>query len=62
MVERSGEGGMGVAKDVTTLSAVVAASEVAESALASRVVADSRLGIRLQKHYVSRQKNEGNNV
>jgi hypothetical protein len=47
MVKRSSKGGMGVAKDVATLSTVMAASEVAESALASRVVADSRLGIRL---------------
>lgn len=47
MVERSSKGGVGVAKDVATLSAVVAASEVAEGALASRVVTDSRFGIGL---------------
>jgi hypothetical protein len=38
---------MRVAEDVTTLSAVVAASEVAESSLASRVVTDGGFGIRL---------------
>jgi hypothetical protein len=53
MVKRSSKGGMGVAKDVATLSTVMAASEVAESALASRVVTDSRFGIRLQKYHVS---------
>lgn len=53
MVKGSNEGGVRVAKDVATLSAVVAASEVAESTFASRVVADSGFGIRLQKYYVS---------
>jgi hypothetical protein len=47
MIKWSSEGGMGVAKDVATLSAVMATSEVAESTLASRVVADSGFGIRL---------------
>jgi hypothetical protein len=50
VVERSRIGGMRVAEDVTTLSAVVAASEVAESSLASRVVTDGGFGIRLQSN------------
>lgn len=53
MVERSGVCGMRVAEDVTALSAVVAASEVAESSLASRVVTDGGFRIGLQKTYVS---------
>jgi hypothetical protein len=47
MVEGSGEGRMRVTKDVATLPAVVAASKVAKSSLASRVVADSGFGIGL---------------
>jgi hypothetical protein len=47
VVERSGICGMRVAEDVTALSTVVAASEVAESSLASRVVTDGgfRIGL-----------------
>lgn len=63
MVERSGEGRMRVTKDVATLPAVVAASKVAESSLASRVVADSRFGVGLQETHVSNcelQESDGN--
>jgi hypothetical protein len=64
MVEGSGEGRMRVTKDVATLPAVVAASKVAESSLASRVVADSGFGIGLQRPHVSNcelQESDGNN-
>lgn len=47
MIERSGKGGMRVAEDVTALSAVVTASKVAKSPLASRVITNSRFGIGL---------------
>jgi hypothetical protein len=53
VVERSGICGMRVAEDVTALSTVVAASEVAESSLASRVVTDGGFRIGLQKTHVS---------
>ncbi|KAI6766492.1 hypothetical protein HG531_011714 [Fusarium graminearum] len=47
MVERSSKGGVGVAKDVATLSAVVAASEVAE-VLARGLRLDLRKHLRVE--------------